>query len=134
MVQQIIRRNRQSKRAFTSIKDYFMRVMDLIYQHPEYTIENIISDVKLSQDFKYLQTEIVDNDVASVKGNFSRGKKQQIKLRTYIQSLLKCPICGGYLDNNSISVDHICRKADGGTNSLKNGQVTHLYCNTTYKN
>lgn len=134
LVQQIIRRNRQSKRAYMSIRDYFMRLMNIINEHEEYTIDEIISEVKLSPDFKYLQTEIVDNDIALVKGNFSRGKKQQIKLRTFISTLPKCPICGGYMDNNSISVDHICRKTDGGTNSLLNGQVTHLYCNTTYKN
>lgn len=60
--------------------------------------------------------------------------REQIKIRTFVSTLPKCPICGGYLDNKSISVDHIKRKADGGDNSISNGQVTHLYCNTTYKN
>lgn len=76
----------------------------------------------------------MDNESSAVKGNFSRGKKQQIKLHTYVSALPKCPLCGGYMDNNSISVDHIQRKQDGGTNALDNGQVTHLYCNTSYKN
>lgn len=134
LVQQIIRHDRQSKRAFTSIKDYYMAVMNIIKNHNGFNTEEIISQVKQLPEFRYLQTEIVDNDTASVKGNFSRGKKQQIKLHTFISNLSKCPICGGYMDSKSISVDHICRKADGGTNSLLNGQVTHLYCNTTYKN
>lgn len=134
LVQQIIRRNRRSKRAYIPIKDYFMALMKIISEHKEDTVEEIISRIKQLPEFKYLQIEIVDNDAASVKGNFSRGKKQQIKLRTYVSTLPKCPICGGYMDNNSTSVDHICRKEDGGTNSSLNGQVTHLYCNTTYKN
>lgn len=134
LVQQIIRKNRQSKRAYGEIKNYFMKIMNIINEYKDYTIEQIVSTIKLSPDFEYLQTEIIDNQRVSVKANFSRGKKQQIKLRTFIQTLPKCPICGGYMDNNSLSVDHICRKADRGTNSPENGQVTHPYCNTTYKN
>ena len=84
--------------------------------------------------FKYLQTEIVDNETVAVKSNFSRGKKQQIKMETFVESLPRCPICGGYICSNSVSVDHIQRKQDGGTNAVENGQITHLYCNTTYKN
>ena len=116
------------------IKDYFEHLLDIIDKDPTTTIDNVIATLKDHSEFKFLQTEIVENDIMSVKGNFSRGRKQQIKLHTYVASIPKCPICGGYMDTNSISVDHICRKQDGGTNALENGQVTHLYCNTTYKN
>lgn len=134
LIQQIIRKSRQSKKAYTPIKDYFMEIMNIIHTHKEYSVEEVITQLKRHSDFRYLQTEIVDNDSVDVKSNFSRGQKQQIKLYTFISSLSKCPICNGYLDNKSISVDHIVRKEDGGTNSLHNGQITHLYCNTTYKN
>ena len=53
---------------------------------------------------------------------------------TLVSNLSKCPICKGFMDNESISIDHIIRKKDGGSNSFKNAQVTHLYCNTTIKN
>lgn len=134
LVQQIVRRYRQSKRAFTPIKEYFNAILDIISTNQTSTIENVISILKKQSEFRFLQTEIIDNELSAVKGNFSRGKKQQIKLRTYASTLPKCPICQGYMDNNSISVDHIHRKQDGGTNATDNGQVTHLYCNTTYKN
>jgi hypothetical protein len=134
LVQQIIRKYRQSKRAYTIIKDYYILLMNLLRDHPNDAVETIISYIKKDNDFRFLQTEIVDNEEVAVKSNFSRGRKQQIKIRTFVSVLPKCPICGGYLDNRSISVDHIIRKADGGSNALENGQVTHLYCNTTYKN
>lgn len=108
--------------------------MKILNYHPEYTTEQVIEELKHEDKFKFLQTEIVDNEEVAVKSNFSRGRKQQIKIRTFVSALPKCPICGGYLDNKSISIDHIKRKADGGDNSINNGQVTHLYCNTTYKN
>ena len=134
LVQQIIRKYRQSKRAYSAVKDYYIVVMQLLKDNPESSIELIIEKIKKNRDFKFLQTEIVDNEEVEVKSNFSRGRKQQIKIRTFVAALPKCPICGGYLDNKSISVDHIVRKEDGGDNSSCNGQVTHLYCNTSYKN
>lgn len=134
LVQQIIRKDRQSKRAYVSIKDYFVLLMEVILKHSDYSNEIIVEEIKKNDKFKYLQTEIVDNEEAAVKSNFSRGKKQQIKMSTFVESLPKCPICGGYICSNSVSIDHIQRKQDGGTNAIENGQVTHLYCNTTYKN
>lgn len=134
LVQQIIRKYRQSKKAYSCVKDYFLFVMKILNEHREYTVEDFVNNLKKEESFKFLQTEIVDNEEVAVKSNFSRGRKQQIKIRTFVSTLPKCPICGGYLDNKSILIDHIKRKADGGTNSVENGQVTHLYCNTTYKN
>lgn len=134
LVQQILRKKRQSKRAYVAIRDYFVELMNLISQHQEYSEEEIVASIKLIPEFTYLQTEIIDTQRVAIKGNFSRSKKQQVKLQMYIKSLPKCPICGGYISNSSMSVDHICRKEDGGTNAIKNAQITHLYCNTTYKN
>lgn len=134
LVQQIVRRYRQSKKAYIPIKNYFNSILEIIVENNDFLPEQIITLLKDKDEFKFLQTEIVDNESVEIKGNFSRGRKQQIKLRTYASDLPKCPICGGYIDNNSISVDHICRKQDGGSNASDNGQITHLYCNTTYKN
>lgn len=134
LVQQIIRKDRQSKRAYVSIKDYYVLLMEIILENPTYSNEAIVEEIKKNDKFKYLQTEIVDNETVAVKSNFSRGKKQQIKMETFVESLPRCPICGGYICSNSVSVDHIQRKQDGGTNAVENGQITHLYCNTTYKN
>ncbi len=134
LVQQIMRKNRQSKRAYTSIKDYFSLLVDIILRNPNYDEESIVDEIRKDDRFKYLQTEIVDNEKICVKSNFSRGKKQQIKMSAFVEALPKCPICGGYISSNSMSVDHIQRKRDGGTNAMCNGQVTHLYCNTSYKN
>ena len=134
LVQQIIRRWRQSKKAYIHIKEYFFTIMDILLVNKELEAEEVVEKVRSNGEFNYLQIEIVDNEEATVKGNFSRGKRQQIKLRALVKNLPKCPICNGYMDTKSVSVDHINRKQDGGTNSYENGQITHLYCNTTYKN
>lgn len=134
LVQQIIRRWRQSKKAYIHIKEYFLAIMDILLAEKNLDAEQVVEKVRNSGEFNYLQIEIVDNEEVTLKGNYSRGKRQQIKLRALVENLPKCPICSGYMDTKSVSVDHIVRKQDGGTNSFKNGQITHLYCNTTYKN
>lgn len=134
IVQQIIRKYRQTKRSYDKIASYFFDLMNIINSNKDMMPKDIINELKNRSEYKYLQTEIIDNEEVEVRGNFSRGKRQQIKLQTFVSNLPKCPICGGYLDNYSISIDHIIRKEDGGTNAKSNGQITHLYCNTTYKN
>ncbi|WP_445083100.1 HNH endonuclease [Candidatus Nitrotoga sp. BS] len=42
-------------------------------------------------------------------------------------------MCGGYLHMNSNTTDHIERNRDGGSGNVENGQLTHSYCNSTYK-
>ncbi len=39
-----------------------------------------------------------------------------------------------FWQKSSISIDHINRKADGGSGSSDNAQLTHPYCNSTIKN
>lgn len=134
IVQQIIRKYRQTKRSYDKIANYFDDLMNIISDNDNLSAEEIINKLRTIPEYKYLQTEIIDNEEIEIRGNFSRGRRQQIKLQTFVKNLPKCPICGGYLDTHSTSVDHIVRKADGGNNSKTNAQVTHLYCNTTYKN
>lgn len=134
VAQQIIRKYRQSKRAYTHMADYYNSIMEVLLNDLVISSKEVMENLKLMPCFNDLQIDIVDNTKVQIKGNFSRGIKQQIKLQTFVKSLSKCPICGGYLTTQSLSVDHIKRKEDGGSNDVLNGQITHLYCNTTYKN
>lgn len=65
--------------------------------------------------------------------NFTRETKNAIFLREALAKELTCSICGARLHHRAISLDHKERKADGGTGSPDNGQLTHPYCNTGYK-
>ncbi|MGC5309119.1 HNH endonuclease family protein [Micromonospora zamorensis] len=65
--------------------------------------------------------------------NFSSETKNTIYLTTSLDSALRCAICSARVPKGSMSIDHILRKEDGGTGAPENGQVTHPYCNTGYK-
>ncbi|MFD2693807.1 HNH endonuclease family protein [Sporolactobacillus shoreicorticis] len=134
LIQQIIRKNRQSKRGVKELAHFYLSIINLINKKNFSSPKDIVLEIKRMDDFKFLQIDIVDNEKNKMKENFSRGKKQIIKINTLVKSIPRCPICNGYLSPVSSSVDHIQRKREGGTGNIGNGQLTHLYCNTTYKN
>lgn len=127
--QQLQRKWRQSKRAYKELAKFYIDLLDEIDLNENNS--TVINEI--SSKYNFLDFKIVDNEIINKKANFSQGKKKQIKIQGVASTLLKCPICNGFLTPNSSSIDHIQRKEDGGTNAISNGQMTHLYCNTTYK-
>ena len=127
--QQLQRKWRQSKRAYKELARFYSDLLDEI----DNNIDDIVVINEISAKYNFLDFKIIDNEIINKKASFSQGKKKQIKIQSMASTLLKCPICNGYLSPNSSSIDHIQRKEDNGDNSIANGQLTHLYCNTTYK-
>lgn len=135
LIQQIVRKWRQSKRGYREVADYFECLINLLNDNPNASIEDIINELIKIPKFDYLKIAIIDNTTATTnRKDFSRGEKVQIKINALIKGIPICPICKGFIDMNSCSIDHIQRKQDGGNANLANGQVTHIYCNTSIKN
>lgn len=89
----------------------------------------------ISQKFDYLNIDKREISFgASPHGKFQMHHKNNIFIRERMAAELKCPLCGGYLEGKFNSTDHIIRRQEGGTNDTKNGQNTHPFCNTSYKN
>lgn len=66
--------------------------------------------------------------------DFSKNNKSEIYIKDTLPNAPRCKICNGFIHTNSISIDHKQRKQDGGLANIDNGQLTHPYCNTGYKN
>lgn len=130
LVQQIGRKYRQATKAMSYIKNYFVKILDLLDDGS--SEEDVVNSIVKSTDFNYL---VLDDDKEEVSSkDFSRETKSKTFIKEAIIGAAKCRICGGYMHKNSISIDHIVRKEDGGLGGYKNAQITHPYCNTTYKN
>jgi len=86
------------------------------------------ADTKLGKTLK----ETFAPDVEYGK-EFSTDTKSQAFLRRALDGAVRCAICGARMHRNSISVDHIDRKQDGGMGTPENAQLAHLYCNSGYK-
>ena len=135
LIQQIVRKWRQSKRGYKEISKYFESIIDILLEKDYKDLDDVIERLVKKEEFNYLKTAIIDNTKSSTsRKDFSRGEKVQIKINALVKGIPTCPICGEYIDPSSSSIDHIKRKRDGGTAEFSNGQLTHIYCNTTYKN
>lgn len=92
------------------------------------TIEGVASAARLKGSIVDLREKVEGK-------SFSSTSKSTIMLRQALQNPLRCPICSGLLEPSmSVSYDHIERKEDGGDGDDENGQLSHPYCNTGFKN
>ena len=92
----------------------------------------IIDALKINDQFSFIKID--DSLVETSKKDFSREKKSEAFLREALKNPIRCKICGGLIHINSITIDHMDRKEDGGLGNIENAQMAHPYCNTTYKN
>lgn len=90
-------------------------------------VQLIRSDARLS-----FIADPTDDDRKHGK-NFSLETKSALFISQALRNQQTCGICGGLLHVRSISYDHIDRLQDGGTGEPENGQLTHPYCNSGYK-
>lgn len=82
-----------------------------------------------------LKGSIVDLREKVEGKNFTDTGKSTIMIRQALKSALRCPICSGLLEPSmSVSYDHVQRKEDGGDGEDENGQLSHPFCNTGFKN
>jgi hypothetical protein len=88
----------------------------------------IPSDPQLS----FLRIAPEEEDLVS-RADFSADVKSATFLNQATATLLPCKICGAYMHRNSITVDHAQDKKEGGKGDSANAQLSHPYCNTTYK-
>jgi hypothetical protein len=95
-------------------------------------VDSTIHDLIKSKKFSYLK---IDNtkDIVT-KADFTSERKSAVYIREALSSPVRCKICNGMLPMNSITIDHIKRKEDGGIGDIDNAQLAHPYCNSTIKN
>jgi hypothetical protein len=130
LVQQISRRYRTALNSFNHIKLFLLKVLTgLEGGQPR---DKVVASIIESKEFNFLFISPANPDVSSPE--FSRNRKSAVFIKEALDNSPKCAICGGYIHRNSITIDHKERREDGGLGSVENGQITHPYCNTTYKN
>ena len=128
LIDQVERWRGGGLKAYGKIADLYMVILDGLEE--AHSTEQIIADLK-EGEFGYLKEA---SDGPAKKGaDFSRDTKSATFLREALEGAVRCSICGARLHQKSITVDHVHRKEEGGTNSPDNAQLAHGYCNTGYK-
>jgi hypothetical protein len=132
LIQQIYRKYRSTQKSYPHISNLFLKLVSTFKSGK--TIDESIKEIVATHDFSYLAFQsTLPNDVSTSK-DFSTNQKSAVYMKSALQNAPTCKICNGFIHKNSISIDHIQRKQDGGLATLDNGQLTHPYCNTGYKN
>lgn len=135
VIQEINRKYRSAINSYKHISDFLMTLLDLLdrYNVLEKAISEFKTDPKLKAKYSYLTFSNQDFTETSSK-EFNSSRKSAVFLKDAIENSQRCAICNGLIHQNSISIDHIERKEDGGLGTISNGQLSHPYCNTSYKN
>ncbi|MEH1838383.1 MAG: HNH endonuclease [Nostoc sp.] len=132
LIQQIYLKYRSVQKSYKDVSKLFQKIVSDL--QTETKTNNIINKIISSNDFQYLTIRTINQENSSSAQDFNTNKKSEIYIKDALQNAQKCKICKGLIHRNSISIDHIQRREDGGLASVDNGQITHPYCNTGYKN
>ncbi len=131
IIQQVVRKYRSATSAYPYIKNLYMSVGEMLHDGDK--LEDVPRKLKGMSDYAYI-TLSDDGGEEVISPDFSRERKSEVFIREAVGSTVKCAICKGLLHRNSITIDHVDRKQDGGLGCVDNGQLAHPYCNSTYKN
>lgn len=132
LIQQIYRKYRSTQKSYPHISKFFLKIITAFKTNK--TIDKSIKEIMESSDFNYLALQSIPQQSNTISKDFNTNQKSAIFMREALLNVPACKICEGLIHRNSISIDHIQRKQDGGLANLENGQLTHPYCNTGYKN
>ncbi len=129
--QQINDKYKYANRAYKHISYLYLKLIELLETGID--IDQAAKSLCADKDFNYLKINqvAIENEIFA---DFTSDKKSAIFIREALNSPIRCKICDGLIHQNSITIDHIHRKEDGGLGNVDNGQISHPYCNTTYKN
>ena len=132
IIQQMTRKYRTGFSAIPYVVDFYMELMNRLKINAN--LVDVLNEIIALDKFNYLKVNNTIIEDREIFGNFTTETKSEVFIREALKNGLKCSICNGYIHRNSITIDHIQRKQDGGQGNSENGQLTHPYCNSTIKN
>lgn len=131
LVQQILRKYRSAQASYPYINSFYFDILGKI--NTTDSSEKVIQNLLKLETYSYLT--LLQHEIMEVTSKeFSTERKSAVYIKQAIQNAPKCQICQGYIHRNSLSIDHKQRKQDGGLGIVDNGQISHPYCNTGFKN
>jgi hypothetical protein len=94
------------------------------------TVNKIREILSKEKDFAFLAEVEPEFDLPG--GKFNRDVKATAFLATALPHALRCPSCGGLLNNLAMQVGHKKARRHGGGSTAENAQMQHPFCNSTY--
>lgn len=131
LVNQVVRKFGTKSSGRKNLLQFYKSVLALLYQGE--SVETVVFELLKQDAYSYLQPEEVPYARPGTS-KVSTQVKSGVVLDQLLQTVVRCPICGGAVPAQGISIDHKTRRRDGGSGAADNAQVTHPFCNTGIKN
>lgn len=131
VIQQISRKYRSAFKAIPHVVEFYFQIIEQLLQGK--TVKECVEHTILNDKFEYITLQATPES-KEIFSNFTTSSRSEVFIKEALKNGLTCKICNGFIHKNSITIDHIERKEDGGKGVAENGQIAHPYCNTTYKN
>ena len=130
--QQITEKYKFAVKSYKHIASMYMLLIDIL--KTDKNIDTAATSLCGNKNFNYLKINQELSNNNDVFLDFTNETKSAVFIKEALNNPIRCGICNGLIHQNSITVDHITRKQDGGIGSVDNGQLAHPYCNSTFKN
>jgi hypothetical protein len=131
-INQIQRKFGSGAKSFDWIKLLYRKTLDALWANKHG--DEILDEIRKDAGFSFLAAFDAETPETKPGKQFDRATKSAAFLKEALASPVRCAICQAMVHMNSIHVDHIERRRDGGAGTLENAQLSHPYCNSTYKN
>lgn len=128
---QIVRKLGSGLRGFSRALDLYRLVLNNTIAGKSKA--RILAILAKDQNFSFLKPSEEDSKLESNSKDFKTPVKSAAFLKEALSNPMRCKICNGLIHVNSISIDHVVRKEDGGKGNSDNSQLAHPYCNSGYK-
>lgn len=127
----IVKSQGAGARSRPALEEFMSRALEGLWEgrSDSEIIERMATDAR----FRFFTSPAPIRESENGKRAFSTSTKSAAFVSELVNSGTRCGVCGGLMHRNSMTTDHIERKIDGGGAHFANAQITHPYCNTTYK-
>ncbi len=132
VIQQINRKYRTALKGLPYVSRLFFSIIDNINNGLDY--KGALRRTIETSEFNFIVLLEENEGVDYKRKDFDTESKSAVFIKQALENGIKCKICNGFIHKNSITIDHIERKEDGGIGVVDNGQLAHPYCNSTFKN
>lgn len=132
IIQQILRKYRSAYSAIPHVVEFYMELTNRLKTNTN--LVDVLNEIVALEKYAYLKMNNPTIEDKEIFANFTTETKSEVFIREALKNGLKCSICNGFIHRNSITIDHVDRKEDGGQGNPENGQLSHPYCNSTIKN
>lgn len=127
----IVTKRGSGQRSRPALLDFFIKILTYLDEGKQ--DEQILAEIGREPLYYDLLHPRASRERGSTNPDFSSATKSATFISELKNSGVRCGVCEALVHRNSIQTDHIVPKNAGGSGGFFNAQISHPYCNSTFK-